>query len=39
MGRSEATSLNKQIESKTRGIMQEGDERPVGETVVARDFY
>lgn len=39
IGRSKAPSVNKQIESKTREIMQEGDERPRGETVVARDFY
>lgn len=37
--RSKEASVNKQIESKTREIMQEGDERPTGETVVAGDFY
>lgn len=39
MGRSNAASANKQIESKAGKIMQEGDKRPMGETVVARDFY
>ena len=38
-GRSKVASLNKQIGGKTREIMQEGDERPMGETVVAIDFY
>lgn len=37
--RSHAAQVNKQIESKAGEIMQEGDKRPVGETVVARDFY
>lgn len=39
IGRSKAASANKQIESKAGEIMQEGDKRPKGETVVARDFY
>lgn len=39
MGRSKAVSANKQIESKVGEIMQGGDKRPMGETVVARDFY
>ena len=39
MGRSKTASANKQIESKAGEIMQEGDKRPMGETVVARDFY
>lgn len=39
MGRSKAASAHKQIESKAGEIMQEGDKRPTGETVVARDFY
>lgn len=37
--RSEAASANKQIESKAGERTQEGDKRPMGETVVARDFY
>ena len=39
MRRSKAASANKQIESKAGEIMFEGDKRPMGETVVARDFY
>lgn len=38
MGRSKAASLNKQIESKTRGIMQEGDERPWGKQLSPETF-
>lgn len=39
IGRSKTASAHKQIESKAGEIMQEGDKRPMGETVVARDFY
>lgn len=39
MGRSKTASTHKQIESKAAQIMQEGDKRPLGETVVTRDFY
>lgn len=39
MGRSKTAPAHKQIESKAAEIMQEGDKRPMGETVVARDFY
>lgn len=38
-GRSKASTAHKQIESKVAEIMQEGDKRAMGETVVARDFY
>lgn len=38
-GRSKASTVHKQIESKAAEIMQEGDKRAMGETVVARDFY
>lgn len=38
-GRSQASAAHKQIESKVAEIMQEGDKRAMGETVVARDFY
>lgn len=39
IGRSKSASANKQIERKAGEIMQEGDKRLMGETVVARDFY
>lgn len=39
MGRSKTASAHKQMESKAAQIMQEGDKRPMGETVVTRDFY
>lgn len=38
-GRSKASTAHKQIERKVAEIMQEGDKRAMGETVVARDFY
>lgn len=39
MGRSKTAPAHKQMESKVAEIMQQGDKRPMGETVVARDFY
>lgn len=39
MGRSKAAPAHKHMESKAVEIMQEGDERAGGGTVVAGDFY